>query len=132
VPHVGTGSAGSPLSEAEVASFLGRFDTQVQDLARAALSSLRSVLPGAIESAEGGEIGLGFAPGYRGLVFTISPQRTYVNVGVAGGASLDDPDNLLEGTGKVHRHLKFRTAEQLDDERVHALLCRAAAARRPS
>ena len=129
---MGAGSEGSPLSEADVASFLDRFDTDVRDLARAALSSLRSVLPDAVESAEGGEIGLGVGPGYRGLVFTISPQRTYVNVGVAGGASLDDPDNLLEGTGKVHRHLKVRTAEELDDKRVRALLRRAVAARRPS
>jgi hypothetical protein len=129
---VGAGSEGSPLSEADVSSFLARFDRDVRDLARAALSSLRAVLPDAVESAEGGEIGLGFDSGYRGLVFTISPQRSYVNVGVAGGASLDDPDDLLEGTGKVHRHLKIRAAEQLDDKRVLALLRRAVAARRPS
>ena len=125
-------TAGSPLSEAQVTSFLDRYDANVQALARAALASLREVLPDAVESAEGGEIGLGFGPGYRGLVFTISPQRTYVNVGIAGGATLDDPDNLLEGTGKVHRHVKIRTAEPLDDEHVRALLRRAVAARRPS
>jgi hypothetical protein len=129
---VGAGTEGSPLSEAEVASFLERFDTDVHDLARAALASLRAVLPDAVESAEGGEIGLGFDSGYRGLVFTISPQRSYVNVGIFGGASLDDPDDLLEGTGKVHRHLKIRTADRLDDERVGALLRRAVDARRPS
>ena len=84
--------------------------------------------PTAVETAEGGEIGLGSGTGYRGLVFTVSPQRGYVNVGIAGGASLDDPDNLLEGTGKVHRHFKIRSAEQLDDERVHTLLRRAVAA----
>ncbi len=94
------------------------------------MSALRRVLPDAYESAEGGEIGLGLGPGYRGLVFTVSPQRSYVNVGIAGGASLDDPDGLLEGTGKVHRHLKVRSADRLDDERVQALLRRAVAARR--
>jgi hypothetical protein len=129
---VGDGSEGSPLSDSEVATFLARFDADVQHIARAALSTLRAILPGAVESAEGGEIGLGFDSGYRGLVFTISPQRSYVNVGVAGGASLDDPDDLLEGAGKVHRHVKIRTTEQLDDERFRALLRRALAARRPA
>ena len=119
---------GSKLSEAEVTTFLSTFDGPIQQLARGALSSLRAMYPAAIETAEGGEIGLGSGTGYRGLVFTVSPQRGYVNVGIAGGASLDDPDNLLEGTGKVHRHLKIRSAEQLDDERVQTLLRRAVAA----
>ena len=64
-------------------------------------------------------------------MFTVSPQSTYVNVGIAGGASLDDPAGLLDGTGKVHRHLKIRRADELDDERVQALLRQAVAARRP-
>ena len=121
---------GTRLSDADVTSFLDRFGEETQQLARAALASLRRVLPDSVESAEGGEIGLGLGPGYRGLVFTVSPQRSYVNVGIAGGASLDDPDRLLEGTGKVHRHLKVRSVDRLDDERVQALLRRAVAARR--
>jgi hypothetical protein len=121
---------GTRLSEAEVTSFLDRFGEDTQRLARAALSSLRQIVPDAFESAEGGEIGLGLGPGYRGLVFTVSPQRSYVNLGIAGGASLDDPDGLLEGTGKVHRHLKVRSVDRLDDERVQELLHRAVAARR--
>jgi hypothetical protein len=129
---VGAGYEASQLSDAEVTAFLSRFDEAVQQLARAALSALRMAFPDAIESAEGGDIGMGFGRGYKGLVFTVSPQRTHVNVGIAGGASLDDPDGLLEGTGKVHRHLKIHTAERLGDERVQALLERAVAARRPS
>jgi hypothetical protein len=126
------GGEPSRLSRADVNDFLSRYDEEVQKVARATLSSLRQVFPDAFESAEGGEIGLGFGPGYSGLVFTVSPQRTYVNVGIAGGASLDDPVALLEGTGKVHRHLKVRAADRLDDERVQALFRRAVAARRES
>ncbi|HET9548142.1 MAG TPA: DUF1801 domain-containing protein [Desertimonas sp.] len=126
-----THAPGSQLDDTAVASFLARFDDRVQQLARAALGALRAVLPDGIESAEGGEIGIGDAAGYKGLVFTVSPQSTYVNVGIAGGASLDDPAGLLEGTGKVHRHLKIRRADKLDDERVQALLRQAVAARRP-
>jgi hypothetical protein len=45
----------------------------------------------AVETAEGNELGYGFDTGYRGLVFTISLNRSGVNLGVYGGASLDDP-----------------------------------------
>jgi len=122
---------GSQLDDTAVASFLARFDDRVQQLARAALDALRALLPDGIESAEGGEIGIGDAAGYKSLVFTVSPQSTYVNVGIAGGASLDDPAGLLDGSGEVHRHLKIRRADELDDERVQAFLRQAVAARRP-
>ena len=52
-----------------------------------------------------------------------------VNLGVFGGASLDDPAGLLEGTGKVHRHVKIRTESGLGDE-LHNLLTRALDRRR--
>ena len=124
------GDRSAQLSDADITSFLAPFEAETQRLARASLAALRHVFPDALESAEGGEIGLGFGPGYRGLVFTVSPQRTYVNVGIAGGANLDDPDGLLEGTGKVHRHLKIRSVDQLADERVQALFRRALVTRR--
>ena len=65
-----------------------------------------------------------------GSVFTVSPQRGYVNLGVARGASLDDPAGLMEGRGRVHRHVKIRDADQLDDVALGDLLGRALAARR--
>ena len=128
---MGDGQQGTQLSAADVTSFLDRFDEEIQQLARATLATLRRMLPDAVESADTDQIGLGIGPGYRGLVFTISPQRSYVNVGIAGGASLADPDGLLEGTGKVHRHLKVRAADRLADERVQDVLRRAVTARRP-
>jgi hypothetical protein len=45
--------------------------------------------------------------GYKGLVFVISPFKTHVNLGIVHGATLADPAGLLEGTGKVHRHVKL-------------------------
>jgi hypothetical protein len=62
-------------------------------------------------------------------VFTISLTRAGVNIGVYGGASLDDPAGLLEGTGKVHRHVKIRDNADLDDD-VRELLARALDKRR--
>jgi hypothetical protein len=34
------------------------------------------------------------------------------------GADLDDPEGLLEGTGKKMRHVKLRTADQVEERRL--------------
>ena len=118
------------LTGEQLDEFLSGFNSDVAAMARALRVKLLEVFPDAIETAEGGELGLGFDRGYTGLVFTVSPQRGYVNVGVARGAALDDPAKLMEGRGRVHRHVKIREAEQLDDTALDDLLRRAVAARR--
>jgi hypothetical protein len=118
------------LTDEQVDSALGAAGPAVSATARAVRAKLLEVFPDAIETAEGGELGLGFDRGYAGLVFTVSPQRGYVNLGVARGASLDDPAGLMEGRGRVHRHVKIRDTDQLDDVALGDLLGRALAARR--
>jgi hypothetical protein len=118
------------LTDEQVDSVLGAAGRAVSATARALRATLLEIFPDAIETAEGGELGLGFDRGYAGLVFTVSPQRGYVNLGVARGASLDDPAGLMEGRGRVHRHVKIRDADQLDDVALGDLLGRALAARR--
>jgi hypothetical protein len=118
------------LTDEQVDEFLAGSDPNVAAMTRAVRVKLLEVFPDAIETAEGGELGLGFDRGYTGLVFTVSPQRGYVNIGVARGAALDDPAGLMEGRGRVHRHVKIRDAEQLDDTDLDDLLHRAVAARR--
>ena len=39
---------------------------------------------------------------------------SHVNVGFFQGAELDDPDGLLEGTGKFMRHVKLRPDLEID------------------
>jgi hypothetical protein len=118
------------LTDEQVDEFLAGSDPDVAAMTRAVRVKLLEVFPDAIETAEGGELGLGFDRGYTGLVFTVSPQRGYVNIGVARGAALDDEAGLMEGRGRVHRHVKIRDAEQLDDTDLDDLLHRAVAARR--
>lgn len=40
--------------------------------------------------------------------------KAHVNVGFFGGAELDDPNGLLEGTGKFMRHVKLRPESEVD------------------
>lgn len=49
-------------------------------------------------------------------------QKGHINLGFFYGAKLDDPANLLEGTGKNMRHVKVYDLEQANSERVRQLL----------
>jgi hypothetical protein len=40
--------------------------------------------------------------------------KAHVNVGFFRGAEIADPDGLLEGTGKVMRHVKLRAGGDVD------------------
>lgn len=46
----------------------------------------------------------------------------HVNVGFFFGANLDDPDDLMEGTGKRMRHVKLRPEQQGDPVALERLI----------
>jgi hypothetical protein len=118
------------LSREELTAFLTPFSPGAQQIALATRDLLLDLFPDAIETAEGRELGYGFDRGYKGLVFTISLKKSGVNLGVVGGASLVDPDGLLRGTGKLHRHVEILESHAVEDPRLRALLGRALTGRR--
>jgi hypothetical protein len=44
----------------------------------------------------------------------IAAARTHVNLGFCRGASLSDPNRVLEGEGKSMRHIKFRSERDVE------------------
>jgi hypothetical protein len=60
----------------------------------------------------------------------ILPHQKWVNLGFYQGANLPDPAGLLEGTGKLLRHVKVRTADEADQPALRALIATAVAERR--
>lgn len=60
----------------------------------------------------------------------ISVQGSHVNLGFYQGASLTDPDGLLEGTGKKLRHIKCRDLASTHSAALLLLLRQAIADRR--
>jgi len=48
--------------------------------------------------------------------------RTHVNVGFFFGAFLDDPERMLEGTGKHMRHVKLKPGAEIDAAALGALI----------
>jgi len=52
--------------------------------------------------------------------------KNHVTFGFHYGTSLDDPESLLEGTGKNLRHVKLRTVEDLEKKGLKELVLAAA------
>ena len=61
-------------------------------------------------------IGYGIGPKKKTEHFCyIMPASKHVNLGFNYGAELDDPKSLLEGTGKLFRHIKIRKLSDLEN-----------------
>jgi hypothetical protein len=85
----------------------------VADIARALRETVLGADPGAIEWFDPGNglLAIGSERRMKALQFAIIPHRTWVNLQLADGAELNDPDGRIEGTGKRIRHVKVRSVE---------------------
>ena len=83
------------------------------------------IFPAAETTFDGENAGYGFGSRYKDLVFVITPHRQRINLGIVNGASLEDPHGLMEGKGKVHRHVKLRKAEDVSDPNLEDLMEKA-------
>ena len=52
----------------------------------------------------------------------VNAFRSHVNVGFFHGASLADPEGLLEGEGKYMRHVKLKPGRTIDSSALEALI----------
>jgi hypothetical protein len=109
---------------AEVKAFLTAYDPAVREIALAARTLVRELVPDALEQIDvpAKMLAYGFAATYKDMICMISPQKSYVSLGLPRGAELSDPAKLLTGTGKRARHVKLTDAKQVDSPALHALL----------
>jgi hypothetical protein len=94
-------------------AFLASYPAEVAGLAMETRARVLQALPGVTDSVDVPARMLAYAcgPGYAGTVCTIIPSQKGVKLGLYRGAGLPDPDGLLAGTGKVHRHVVVRSAD---------------------
>lgn len=52
----------------------------------------------------------------------VNAFKAHINVGFFRGAELPDPQRLLEGTGKVMRHVKLGPGRDVDDTALRKLI----------
>jgi hypothetical protein len=99
----------------------------VRPLARAVFDALHRAFPDAVITADADGIGFGTGPGYKHLAFTLLPHSRHVTIGFARGTELPDPAGLLTGSGKVHRHVKIHTEQDLHRSELTDLMTTAVA-----
>lgn len=110
----------------DIERWLAQCAPAVAELVRELCLLVYEVLPDAVTTVDADLIGFGVAPGYRGVRFTVAAYRDHVNLGIAHGVELPDPAGLMEGKGRVHRHVKIRSREQLSQPALRELMTLAA------
>jgi hypothetical protein len=108
----------------EIDDFLAPYPEPVRATAAAARAQLKRSLPEIEESLDKPAklIGYSYGPGYKGLVCTLILSQTGVKLGLFRGTELPDPKGLMQGEGKVHRHVQLRTAADLNRPGLKPLL----------
>ena len=98
---------------------------EIQTLARAARALLAEVMPGVTEVpwARQKIAGYGVGPKKMSQHFCyIAPFKKHLNLGFMYGARLPDPEKLLEGAGADLRHVKIRSAADLERPALRDLI----------
>jgi hypothetical protein len=92
--------------------------------ARALRASVNAALPEAVEQVDFGNklLAIGRSMKMRDLMFAIIPHGAHVNLQLADGADLPNPDGRIEGTGKRIRHIKVRSADDAASAAVRAAI----------
>lgn len=75
---------------------------------------------------------------YGGILFSLKPDekegqfcgvfsyKAHVQISFSDGVHLDDPGNLLSGSGKGRRHINFKAGDKLDKKAVTKMIRQAA------
>jgi hypothetical protein len=113
-----------------LANFSALYPSGVKDIVLAARELVLQTVPDATETADRSArlVGYGYGPGYKDTICTLLLSQTGVKVGIARGSELPDPDRLLQGSGKVHRHAQLRTVADVANLGLKQLLDAALAA----
>ncbi len=97
---------------------------EVQAAARALGAIIREELPDVVVQYDPGNglLAFGRSMKMRDLLFALIPHAGWVNLQLADGALLPNPDGLIEGTGKKIRHIKVRSSDAAKSDRVREVV----------
>lgn len=76
-----------------------------------------------------GLLAIGRSSAMRDLLFALIPHANWVNLQLADGVALPDPEGLIEGTGARIRHVKVRSAGAAQSPGLRAIIQAQVAAR---
>ena len=102
-------------TSAEVEKYLKRQKSPQQDIARRLREIILKTLPGIKEEFKMG------VPWYEGKFYVVA-LRDHVNLGFSVKGLSERDMALFEGKGKMMRHIKFYSLEDVDEARVTKML----------
>jgi hypothetical protein len=118
-------------AQAQLDSFLAKYDPEVEAFTRRAIAKMRKLVPGAVEMIYDNYnwLVIGFSPSERpsDAIFSLVLPPGRVTLCFLQGASLPDPAKRLKGSGNVVRNVRLYNAGEpdaklLDDPEVLALI----------
>ena len=120
-----------PTQEAQVRSFINRFDPKGQKLFRSVRAAVRKRFPTANELAYdyNSSYVIAYSPTDRGIdgIVSFAARADGVRLYFMRGPQLPDPKKLLLGSGKQVRFVGVESARQLSHPDVEALIAAAIA-----
>src|SRR5882672_3269762 len=124
------GKMSQTIPSKPVADLLAAYAPEVRNLALAARTFVLKMIPGIMEQVDlkARMIGYGYGPRYIDMVCMIMPTKAGVTLGIAYAMELPDPKKLLEGTGKLHRHVKLKNKSDLESAALTSLVKAASVA----
>lgn len=131
MPEVERGTPERPARPETWDSLLESRSAEVREAARAIAGVVMAELPRAIVHFDraDGLLAIGTSGAMGDLLFALIPHLGWVNLQLADGATLPDPDGLIEGTGKRIRHVKIRSAEAAGSAGIRRIVQAQIAAR---
>jgi hypothetical protein len=118
-----------PAPPRELIRFLKRFDPAIRELALEAREVVLRVLAPSNESILDVYVlamNYGFSERMKDQVVYVGVYAKHINLGFYWGAQMDDPEDVLEGSGKQLRHIKIRSQADLGNPVIRDYLRRAA------
>jgi hypothetical protein len=123
--------ASGPSAEMQIEGFIAKFDPAVAKLLRSARSMLCKQFPTTIEQVYDNYnfLAIGFCTTERtsDCLVSLAANAKGVSLSFYYGASLPDPQGILEGSGNQNRFIRLESAETLTRPDVQALLAAAVA-----
>jgi hypothetical protein len=112
--------------EVQLASFLGKFDSDVAACAEAALNLMRRRYPHAYQLVYDNynALAIGFSPTEKTseVIFSVAVYPRWVNFFFYYGKGLPDPERRLQGSGNQVRYIRLDSPDILNDPAIRALM----------
>jgi len=115
------------ITNNSITAFLSQYDDQVIDHVFKLREILLENLPGIIEQIDipAKMIAYCYGEKYSDMICTVIPSKKGLKLGFYKGNELPDPNQLLQGNGKISRYIQINSADQIKSADLKKILLSA-------